>query len=128
MENDILKGKKILIVEDDFSSRLYLDKILERTGVKILTAVDGQEAIDVTVDNPDIDIILMDIRLPVIDGYEAVKKIREFRKNLVIIAQTACGLLGDKERIADSGFNDYIIKPIYSELLIKKMKSCLNRE
>ena len=65
--------------------------------------------------NPDIDIILMDIQLPVIDGYGAAKMIREFRKNVIIIAQTAYGLLGDSEKIIASGFDDYIVKPIFPQ-------------
>ena len=106
MENEILKGRKILIVEDDMSSRLYLNKILERAGVIIMNAGDGQEAVDVALSNPDIEIILMDIQLPVLDGYSALIKIREVRKDIIIIAQTAYGLLGDKEKILNSGFND----------------------
>lgn len=125
MENDLLTGKKILIVEDDFSSKLYLNKILEKTNVIILNAGDGQEAVDVAFENPDIDVILMDIQLPVMDGYAAMKKIREFRKNIIIIAQTAYGLLGDKERILNSGFNDYIIKPILTQTLIEKLNTNL---
>jgi CheY-like chemotaxis protein len=121
MENDVLKGKKILIVEDDFSSKLYLNKILEKANVIILNAVDGQEAVDVAFNNPDIDVILMDIQLPIMDGYEAMQKIKEFRKNVIIIAQTAYGLLGDKEKILNSGFNDYIIKPILTQNLIEKL-------
>ncbi len=121
MENEFLKGRKILIVEDDYSSRLYLNKILEKSGVLILNANDGQEAIDIAFNNPDIDVILMDIQLPVMDGYESTRKIREFRDNVIIIAQTAYGLLGDKEKIIGSGFNDYIIKPIFSQNLIEKI-------
>ena len=128
MENEFLKGRKILIVEDDLSSRLYLNKILEKTGVSILNAGDGQEAINVALSNPDLDIILMDIQLPVMDGYTALSKIREFRKDLVIIAQTAYGLLGDKEKIINSGFTDYIIKPILSQNLIEKLVSNLSRK
>jgi CheY-like chemotaxis protein len=121
MENEILKGRKILIVEDDLSSRLYLNKILEKAGVILLNAGDGQEAIDIALINPDIDIILMDIQLPVMDGYVSAKKIREFRENIVIIAQTAYGLSGDKEKIIESGFNDYIIKPIFVQNLLEKL-------
>jgi CheY-like chemotaxis protein len=121
MENEFLKGKKILIVEDDLSSRLYLNKILEKAGVVILNAGDGQEAVDVTLNNPDIDIILMDIQLPIMDGYSALSKIKEIRQDIVVIAQTAYGLLGDKEKILNSGFNDYIIKPILSQNLIEKL-------
>jgi CheY-like chemotaxis protein len=125
MENDLLTGKKILIVEDDFSSKLYLNKILEKANVIILNAGDGQEAVDVAFNNPDIDIILMDIQLPIMDGYASMKKIREFRENIIIIAQTAYGLLGDKEKILSSGFNDYIIKPILIQNLIEKLNSNL---
>jgi CheY-like chemotaxis protein len=128
MENEFLKGKKILIVEDDLSSRLYLNKILEKAGVVILNAGDGEEAVNTAISNPDIDIILMDIQLPVLDGYSALIKIREFRKDMVVIAQTAYGLLGDKEKILNSGFNDYVIKPILSQNLIEKLVMNLKKK
>ncbi|MEI6048916.1 MAG: response regulator [Bacteroidota bacterium] len=85
MGNELLKGKKILIVEDDFSSRLFLNKILEKAGAILLNAGNGQEAVDSALTNPDIDIILMDIQLPVMDGYASTLKIREFRKDVIII-------------------------------------------
>jgi CheY-like chemotaxis protein len=119
MVNELLKGRKILIVEDDFSSKLYLNKILEKSGVILLNAGDGQEAVEIAFKNPDIDIILMDIQLPLMDGYTATAKIREFRKNVIIIAQTAYELMDDRQKIIDSGFDDYIIKPILSDKLIK---------
>lgn len=128
MENEFLKGKKVLIVEDDLSSKLYLNKILEKAGVIILNAGDGQEAVNVALSNPDIDIILMDIQLPVMDGYKAMSKIRETRGNIIIIAQTAYGLLGDKEKILSSGFTDYIIKPILYQTLIDKLIGNLNNK
>lgn len=127
MENEILKGRKILIVEDDLSSRLYLNKILEKAGVIILNAGDGQEAVNMAINNPDLDIILLDIQLPVLDGYSALIKIREFRKDVIIIAQTAYGLLGDKEKILNSGFNDYVIKPILAQNLIDKLVTNLSK-
>lgn len=125
MEYNDLKGRKILIVEDDYSSRLYLNTILEKSGVIILNAADGQEAVEITSNNPDIDIILMDIQLPVMDGYASTQRIREFRKDIVIIAQTAYGLLGDKEKIIESGFDDYLIKPILYNTLIDKLRNHL---
>jgi len=128
MENEFLKGRLILIVEDDLSSSLYLNKILEKTGARLLNAGDGEEAVDIAYRNSDIDIILMDIQLPVIDGYTAAKKIREFREKIIIIAQTAYGLLGDKEKIIDSGFDDYIIKPILPQNLIEKLVFNLARK
>jgi CheY-like chemotaxis protein len=123
MENEILKGKKILIVEDDLSSRLYLNKILEKTGAILINAGDGVEALNIVTDDPDVEIILMDIQLPVMDGYTSAKKIRELGKKVKIIAQTAYSLSGDMENILASGFDDYIIKPIYSGQLIEKLSS-----
>jgi CheY-like chemotaxis protein len=128
MENEFLKGRKILIVEDDLSSRLYLNKILEKAGVIILNAGDGQEAVNMAFNNPDLDIILLDIQLPLLDGYSALIKIREFRKDVIIIAQTAYGLLGDKEKILNSGFNDYVIKPILAQNLIDKLVTNLSKK
>jgi CheY-like chemotaxis protein len=127
MTDNSLKGKKILIVEDDLSSRLYLNKILERTEVIAFNAGDGQEAIDIAMENPDLDVILMDIQLPVMDGYTTAQKIREFRENIVIIAQTAYGLMDEKEKIMNSGFDDYLIKPIISQVLIEKLKSNIEK-
>jgi len=128
MENEYLKGKKILIVEDDVSSRLYLNKILEKTGALLQNACDGREAIEIAGRDHSIDIILMDIQLPVIDGYEAAKKIREFRKDLTIIAQTAYSLLGDREKIIASGFDEYIVKPIFPQQLIEKLVKSHKKE
>lgn len=125
MENEYLRTKKILIVEDDVSSRLYLNKILEKTGATLLSACDGKEAIETAKSDPDIDIILMDIQLPIIDGYGAAKKIREFRHDVIIIAQTAYSLLGDREKIIASGFDDYIVKPIFPNQLIEKLVKAL---
>jgi len=121
MGNTLLKGCKILIVEDDVSSKLYLNKILEKTGAILLNAGDGGEAVEIVRNNPDTELILMDIQLPVMDGYLATEKIREFRNDIIIIAQTAYGLLGDMEKISAAGFNDFIIKPILSKVLIEKM-------
>ena len=94
----------------------------------ILNAGDGLEAVNIASGNPDIDIILLDIQLPVMDGYTALVKIREFRKDAIIIAQTAYGLLGDKEKILNSGFNDYVIKPILAQNLIDKLITSLSKK
>ena len=121
METGFLKGLKILIVEDDITSRLYLNKILEKTGVVLFNAGDGKEAVDIILENPDIEIILMDIQLPGKDGYEAMKEIRKIKNNIIIIAQTAYGLMDDTKKIIDSGFAGYILKPILSTDLIEKL-------
>jgi CheY-like chemotaxis protein len=121
-----LTGKVILIVEDDFSSRLYLNKILEKSGAKLLNAGDGREAYELVMQNLDIDLILMDIQLPVIDGYNCTKMIRESGRKVVIIAQTAYGLTGDKEKMIASGFDDYLIKPISQNQLLEKLNAFLS--
>lgn len=128
MEDEILKGRKILIVEDDLSSRLYLNKVLEKTGAILLNACDGQEAVDIALSEPDLDVILMDIQLPVLDGFAATRMIREVKKDLIIIAQTAYGLHGDREKINNSGFNDLLIKPIMAPILKEKLVSFVNRK
>lgn len=120
-----LSGKVILIVEDDFSSRLYLNKILEKSEAKLLNAANGREAFDLFMKNEDIDLILMDIQLPVLDGYSCTKMIRESGSKVIIIAQTAYGLTGDKEKMIASGFDDFLIKPISQVQLLDKLNSLL---
>ncbi len=121
MENEYLKGKKILIVEDDFASRLFLNRILVKYGIIIYNAEDGMTAVNIIKENPDIELVLMDIQLPIMDGYASAAKIKEINHNIIVIAQTAYGLLGDREKILSSGFDDYIIKPIIHQNLIEKI-------
>jgi CheY-like chemotaxis protein len=125
MTNAGLEGTRILIVEDDISSRLYLNKILEKTGAFLINAGNGQEAVDIALSDQGIKIILMDIQLPVMDGYSAAMKIKESRPEIRIIAQTAYGMTGDMENLIESGFDDYIIKPIFSAQLIDLIKKHL---
>lgn len=128
MHESILKGKKILIVEDDLSSRLYLNKILEKTEAILLNAGDGREAVEFVENDPGIDLVLMDIQLPVMDGYTSARKIRELRREVKLIAQTAYSFTGDMENMYESGFDDFLIKPIYSKQLIEKLSSWFNRD
>lgn len=78
----------------------------------IIEATTGKETVEICRNNPDIDLILMDIQMPEISGYEATRQIRQFNKDVVIIAQTAYGLSGDREKAIEAGCNDYISKPI----------------
>jgi len=125
MEGYILNGKKILIVEDDFSSRLYLNKLLEKSGAMLYNAFNGKETLDVVLNNPNIDLILMDIQMPILDGYTCTKILRESGNKMVIIAQTAYGVSGDKEKMISEGFDDYLLKPISQKQLIDKISSHL---
>jgi CheY-like chemotaxis protein len=125
MNGNKLKGRKILIVEDDYSSRLYLNKILEKSGMVVLNAGDGKAAYEIILNDNSIDLVLMDIQLPVIDGYTCTRMLREAGVKTTIIAQTAYGLTGDKEKLMNSGFNDYLIKPISSNQLFSKISDFL---
>lgn len=109
---------KILIAEDDESSEILITQMLKRIGKEIIKISNGYEAIQACRDNPDIDLILMDIRMPEMGGHEATRQIREFNKEVVIIAQTAYGLTGDREKAIQAGCNDYISKPIDKDDLI----------
>lgn len=125
MKSEDLKNKKILIVEDDLSSRLYLNKILERAGAEVINAGDGEEAVKMASEIDGLDMILMDIQLPLMDGYAAAREIRKSGRKIKIVAQTAYGLSSDMEELLDSGFDDFVIKPIYAEQLIKKLTSLM---
>lgn len=114
---------KILIVEDEEIASEYLSIILGVFNPTLLFARTGIEAISVCKENADIDLVLMDIKMPIMGGYEATREIREFNKTVVIIAQTAYALGGDREKAISAGCDDYVTKPIDSENLIGKIKS-----
>ena len=111
-KNETVRKLKILIAEDDEVSEMLLDKTIKMFGKEILKARTGVETVEICRDNPDIELILMDIQMPIINGYEATKQIREFNTEVIIIAQTAYGLSGDMEKSLKAGCNDYIAKPI----------------
>lgn len=114
----IWKDKKILIVEDEEINYLFFEAVLSRCKSKILWADNGQKAVDIVNNEENIDLILMDIRLPVMDGCEATRRIKEFHPEIPIIAQTAYAMEHDRERIFNAGCDDYLTKPIhFTELL-----------
>jgi PAS domain S-box-containing protein len=103
---------KVLIADDDEISRKLIRLIVEDFGGEILEAKTGIETVELCRTKKDIDLILMDIKMPGLDGYEATRRIREFNKEVIIISQTAYGLSGDREKSIESGCNDYISKPV----------------
>ena len=107
-----IKKLKILIAEDNEISELLIRIAIKGFYKEIIVAKTGIEALQACQLHPDIDLILMDVKMPEMNGYQAVRKIREFNKEVIIIAQTAYGLLGDKEKALEAGCNDYISKPI----------------
>jgi len=119
--------EKILIVEDDDMSFLFLKEILRKTQVNILHAADGWQAIDMVKSNPNIQLILMDIKLPDMDGFETTKKIKKFT-GIPVIAQTAYAMSDDSVKILNEGFSDYISKPINRKELLRKMNVFLGKE
>ncbi|MBN2778959.1 MAG: transporter substrate-binding domain-containing protein [Bacteroidales bacterium] len=121
------QGKTILIVEDEEYNYYYLQKILELVGYDIIVADDGQKAIDTVENNNNIDIILMDIRLPGIDGLEASKRIKAMYPEMPIIAQTAYDLNSEEDRVMEKYCDDYIQKPIVSSELYEKIKKNLKK-
>jgi signal transduction histidine kinase len=117
-----LKNLKILIVEDDEVSYSGLTKTLQKISKEVLHAITGVQAVEACRNNPDLDLVLMDIRMPNMDGNEATHQIRQFNKDVIIIAQTAFAFAGDREKAIEAGCNDYISKPIKSTLLFELIK------
>jgi signal transduction histidine kinase len=114
----LTKKLKILIAEDDYTSDLLLTRIVKKYCKEDFHVSTGVEAIEFCRNNRDIDMVLMDIQMPDMNGYEATKQIRQFNKDVLIIAQTAFGLAGDREKSIAAGCNDYILKPIIKDELI----------
>jgi PAS domain S-box-containing protein len=121
-EEDEIKILKILIVEDEESSALFITEALQEINNEIFHASTGVEAIEACRNNPDLDLVLMDIRMPEMDGFEATRKIRLFNTDVTIIAQTAYAFAVDKEKAIEAGCNDYISKPINMILLHELIK------
>jgi|GEM_PF-1603831 hypothetical protein len=112
------KNLKILIAEDDLASSQYLSILLKSFSTEIIHATNGVQTIELVKNNPDVDLIMMDIQMPEKNGYEATRAIREFNKDVVIVAQTAFAMEGDREKALAAGCNDYISKPIKRDLLV----------
>ncbi len=127
-EQNQIRDLKVVIVEDDPVSGIILGKIIRKYCKEILQAKDGAEAVELCRNNPDIDLIFMDIQMPEMDGYEATRQIRTFNKDVVIIAQTAFALSIEKEKVREAGCNDYISKPFKLPLLFDLMGKYFYRE
>ncbi len=121
-------GLKILIVEDDENSEMYLRSIIKGLSSELLIAETGLEAVEACLNNPDIDLVLIDIQLPELNGYEATRQIREFNKGVIIIAQTAFGLSGDREKAIAAGCDDYLAKPIEKDKLLALIQKHLKQK
>lgn len=119
------EGKHILIVEDDKISHAYIQELLEGTNAKILHAWNGLEAVEFVKSHTDISLVLMDMKMPIMDGYEATKLIKQIRPNLPVVAQTAFALSDDKQKALAAGCDNYIPKPINRSFFMEVVNSYL---
>lgn len=121
------KDSTILIAEDEPANFIYIEEVLKITHAKILKARNGKEAVDMVKSHKDIDIIIMDIKMPVMDGYEATKRIKMLNKNIPIISQSAYAMPGDIDKGLDAGMNDYLIKPVKPKVLLSILNKHLHQ-
>ena len=121
-------GLKVLIAEDDDANFMYLEKVLLRTGAKITRTTNGYDTIRTVKEDPGLDLILMDVKMPGINGWDATRRIREFNKNIPIIATTAYALTGDEEKSIEAGCNDYLAKPIRQADLLNTISKTLENK
>ncbi|MGA2943796.1 MAG: response regulator, partial [Xanthobacteraceae bacterium] len=124
-----LVGRTVLLVDDDSRNIFALSSVLERRGMKVLTATTGNEAIALVEETPELAIVLMDIMMPEMDGYQTIGKIRENKayRRLPIIALTAKAMKGDREKCLDAGASDYLAKPVNTEQLLSALRMWLHR-
>jgi CheY-like chemotaxis protein len=124
MKNDILSGKKVLVVDDDVRNLFAITTVFEKFNINVITAESGKEAIELMNVSNDIEMVLMDIMMPEMDGYETMQKIRREHKNnnLPIIAVTAKAMKGDRQKCIEAGASDYITKPLKMDQLLSMMR------
>jgi CheY-like chemotaxis protein len=127
--DEALTGRKVLVVDDDVRNIFALSSVLERHGMKVLSAGTGREAIAILEATPDMAIVLMDIMMPEMDGYETMQVMRqnESFKRLPIIALTAKAMKGDREKCLEAGASEYLAKPVNTEQLLSALRVWLHR-
>jgi CheY-like chemotaxis protein len=124
-----LRGKKVLVVDDDVRNIFALGSVLERHGMTVITAQTGHEAIASLEKSSEISIVLMDIMMPEMDGYQTMQLIRKEPawRRLPIVALTAKAMKGDREKCLDAGASDYLAKPVNTEQLLATLRLWLHR-
>ena len=122
--DEVLKNKTVLLADDDVRNIFSLTKILEQHKMKIIPAIDGKEALEKMNVHPEVNIVLMDMMMPEMDGFESIRKIRQNPgfKNIPIIAITAKAMAGDREKCIQAGASDYISKPVDMDQLISLLR------
>ena len=121
---DVLEGKKALVVDDDVRNIFALTSALERNKLQVLSAENGKSAIELLKKTPDVDVVLMDIMMPEMDGYECMRQIRRIKKyeSLPMIALTAKAMKGDREKCIEAGASDYVAKPVDTDQLLSLLR------
>src|SRR6185369_13515474 len=127
--NEVLRGRKVLVVDDDARNIFALTTLLENQDIEVVSANSGRAAIDIVQASPDLDMVLMDIMMPDMDGYETTRQIRASQnsRTLPILALTAKAMKGDREKCLDAGASDYIAKPVNTDQLLSLMRVWLFR-
>ena len=118
-------SKKILVAEDVESNYLFIEAVLRKTKAQLVWVQTGREALDYVRNNDDLDLILMDIQMPEMNGYEATREIKKLDKDLPVVAQTAYAMSGEKELSIQAGCDGYIAKPIRVQTLLEVIKDLL---
>jgi CheY-like chemotaxis protein len=129
LSNLVLAGKKVLIVDDDIRNIFALSSVLEEQGMTISSAENGRDAIKLLQSQHDVDVVLMDMMMPEMDGIETMRRVRQIEtcQDLPIIAVTAKAMKGDREKCMEAGAWDYLSKPVDPELLLAVLRSWLHR-
>jgi CheY-like chemotaxis protein len=122
-----LTGRKVLVVDDDARNAFAIRTLLERKGMRVLIADGARSSLDALHKNPDVDVVLMDIMMPEIDGYDATRNIRavESFRQLPVIALTSKAMVGDREKVLEAGCNDFVAKPVNDDELLSVMSRLL---
>jgi len=116
----------ILVAEDDLSNYLYIEKLLKKTQARILRAINGKEVLDILQAHDEIKLVLMDIKMPVMDGIESLQEMKKRKLKIPVIAQTAHAFADEIEKIKQAGFDDLITKPIMAANLYRIIGQCTN--
>ncbi|MGZ8425392.1 MAG: response regulator, partial [Candidatus Binatia bacterium] len=127
--NAVLHGHKVLVVDDDARNIFALSTVLENHDMQVMSATNGRQAIELLQKTPDVSVVLMDIMMPEMDGYETMREIRkrgEFHST-PILALTAKAMKGDREKCLEAGASDYVAKPVNTEQLLSMLRLWLYR-
>jgi CheY-like chemotaxis protein len=127
--NEVLRGRKVLVVDDDVRNIFALTTVLENQEMDVLSATNGRQAIEIIQQTPDLSVVLMDIMMPEMDGYETMRQIRQDPqlRTLPILALTAKAMKGDREKCLEAGASDYVAKPVNTDQLLSMLRVWLYR-